>query len=203
MTSQNGTHPSPAHAAKAAAASPKPGPVKAGSAKAGSANPGPAKGEPTKAGAPALGDAGAGKTVSAILGEITWLMSQSARHKTFMIGDLEALVMPAILLRQFRLYYETPQLPPGSPVMPVTQPAAASQAPASQAPASQTPAQQVPVGVVLFARVTPETAARLDAGAPSLRPGDWNGGSTIRIIDIIAPFGGRDEMAKEFLGAGR
>ncbi|WP_375415230.1 toxin-activating lysine-acyltransferase [uncultured Bradyrhizobium sp.] len=45
------------------------------------------------------------KTVAQVLGEITWLMTQSPRHKTIPLGDLEWLVMPAILLRQFRMFY--------------------------------------------------------------------------------------------------
>ncbi|MEQ1697584.1 MAG: hypothetical protein ABL901_17255 [Hyphomicrobiaceae bacterium] len=32
---------------------------------------------------------GAAKTVSAVLGEIVWLMSQSKLHKSFFISDLE------------------------------------------------------------------------------------------------------------------
>jgi hemolysin-activating ACP:hemolysin acyltransferase len=46
-------------------------------------------------------------------------------------------------------------------------------------------------------------AARLDAGAPTLRPGDWNSGALIRIVDLIAPFGGREEMEREFREAVR
>jgi cytolysin-activating lysine-acyltransferase len=49
------------------------------------------------------------KTVSQVLGEITWLMTQSPRHKAIALGDLEWLVMPAILLRQFRLFYKGEQ----------------------------------------------------------------------------------------------
>jgi cytolysin-activating lysine-acyltransferase len=41
------------------------------------------------------------KTVAQVLGEITWLMTQSPRHKAIPLGDLEWLLMPAILLRQF------------------------------------------------------------------------------------------------------
>ena len=44
------------------------------------------------------------KTVSQVLGEITWLLSQSPLHKTLFISDLEWFVMPAILLEQFRLF---------------------------------------------------------------------------------------------------
>lgn len=49
------------------------------------------------------------KTVSQVLGEITWLMTQSPRHKAIPLGDLEWLVMPAILLQQFRIFYKGDQ----------------------------------------------------------------------------------------------
>ena len=49
------------------------------------------------------------KTVSQVLGEITWLMTQSPRHKAIPLGDLEWLVMPAILLKQFRIFYKGEQ----------------------------------------------------------------------------------------------
>src|SRR6201995_51661 len=49
------------------------------------------------------------KTVSQVFGEITWLMTQSPRHKAIPLGDLEWLLMPAILLRQFRIFYKGEQ----------------------------------------------------------------------------------------------
>lgn len=49
------------------------------------------------------------KTVSQVLGEITWPMTQSPRHKAVPLGDLEWLVMPAILLQQFRIFYKGEQ----------------------------------------------------------------------------------------------
>ena len=49
------------------------------------------------------------KTVAQVLGEITWLMTQSPRHKAIPLGDLEWLLMPAILLRQFRIFYKGEQ----------------------------------------------------------------------------------------------
>jgi cytolysin-activating lysine-acyltransferase len=52
------------------------------------------------------------KTVSHMLGEITWLMSQSPLHKQLFIGDLEWFAMPAILCEQFRVFYG-PQNPAG------------------------------------------------------------------------------------------
>jgi cytolysin-activating lysine-acyltransferase len=61
----------------------------------------PAAGDPFKHAAPE----GHAKTVSAVLGEIVWLMSQSPLHKQFFISDLEWFVMTPILQQQFRLFY--------------------------------------------------------------------------------------------------
>src|SRR3984885_7504416 len=49
------------------------------------------------------------KTVAQVLGEIAWLMTQSPRHKAISLGDLEWLLMPAILLRQFKIFYSGEQ----------------------------------------------------------------------------------------------
>ncbi|TAN58208.1 MAG: toxin-activating lysine-acyltransferase [Rhodospirillales bacterium] len=38
-----------------------------------------------------------------ILGDAVWLMSQSPTHKHLFVADLEWLVMPPVMLRQFRL----------------------------------------------------------------------------------------------------
>src|SRR5262245_65693577 len=50
--------------------------------------------------------AGAAKKMSEVLGEIVWLMSQSALHKQFFISDLEWLAMTPVVLGQFRLFYD-------------------------------------------------------------------------------------------------
>ncbi|WP_422362891.1 toxin-activating lysine-acyltransferase [Pyruvatibacter mobilis] len=43
-------------------------------------------------------------TVSEVFGQTTWLMTQSRGHRNMFISDLEWMVMPPILLRQFRLF---------------------------------------------------------------------------------------------------
>ncbi|MFN3231365.1 MAG: toxin-activating lysine-acyltransferase [Alphaproteobacteria bacterium] len=43
-------------------------------------------------------------TVASTLGEIVWLMSQSPTHKHFAISDLEWMIMPPVLLRQFKIF---------------------------------------------------------------------------------------------------
>jgi cytolysin-activating lysine-acyltransferase len=98
--------------------------------------------------------------VAQVLGEITWLMTQSPRHKPVPIGDLEWLLMPAILLRQFRIFYQGEQ----------------------------------PVGVALWALADDLVARRIDAGDTRLAAVEWKSGINMRIIDIIAPFGGEAEM---------
>jgi cytolysin-activating lysine-acyltransferase len=97
------------------------------------------------------------KTVAQVLGEITWLMTQSPRHKVIPIGDLEWLLMPAILLRQFRIFYKGEQ----------------------------------PVGVALWALADDLVARRIDAGDRRLAAVEWKSGVNMRIIDIVAPFGGK------------
>jgi len=47
----------------------------------------------------------AGKTVAEILGEIVWLMTQDPAGREMKVAEIEALVMPAILMRQFKIEY--------------------------------------------------------------------------------------------------
>ena len=103
------------------------------------------------------------KTVAQVLGEIAWLMTQSPRHKAIPLGDLQWLVMPAILLRQFRLFYKGEQ----------------------------------PVGVVLWALADELVAGRIDGGDNRLAAAEWKSGSNMRIINVIAPFGGEAEMREQ------
>ncbi len=100
------------------------------------------------------------KTVSQVLGEITWLMTQSPRHKAIPLGDLEWLLMPAILLRQFRIFYKGEQ----------------------------------PVGVAVWALADDLVAKRIDAGDNRLSAVEWKSGSTMRIVELVAPFGGEAEI---------
>jgi cytolysin-activating lysine-acyltransferase len=103
------------------------------------------------------------KTVAQVLGEVTWLMTQSPRHKAIPLGDLEWLVMPAILLRQFRIFYKGEQ----------------------------------PVGVALWALADELVARRIDSGDTRLTAVEWKSGTDMRIIDIVAPFGGEAEMREQ------
>ena len=45
------------------------------------------------------------KTIASVLGEIVWLLTQSPLHKHLALSDLEWMVMPPILLNQYRIFY--------------------------------------------------------------------------------------------------
>ena len=98
-------------------------------------------------------------TVSHMLGEVTWLLSQSPTHKHFAIGDLEWLVMPAILLEQFRVFHG-PKQPLGFALW-----ASFSEE------AEKRFKEQVAAG----------RGARL-------RPDDWRSGDRLWLIELVAPF---------------
>lgn len=100
------------------------------------------------------------KTVSQMLGEITWLLTQSPVHRQLFLSDLEWFVMPALLLEQYRIFYGPDR----------------------------------PVGVAFFATVGEEAEARLEGGAAKLRPDEWKSGDRPWLIELVAPFGGQDEM---------
>ena len=53
------------------------------------------------------------------------------------------------------------------------------------------------MGLVLWGRVSDEVAARLEAGTTKLRPQDWKSGDKLYAVEVIAPFGGAEEMIKD------
>lgn len=53
---------------------------------------------------PSSGPAPRAPTISHLLGEMTWLLSQSLMHKALRISDLEWLIMPALIHRQFYIF---------------------------------------------------------------------------------------------------
>ena len=54
-----------------------------------------------------------------------------------------------------------------------------------------------PIGVVLWATVSEEVEANLMAGTTKLRPQDWKSGIKLWVVEVIAPFGGAEEMVKD------
>lgn len=58
-------------------------------------------------------------------------------------------------------------------------------------------AKDRPMGVVLWAYVNDEVEARLKEGVTKLRPQDWKSGDKLWAVEVIAPFGGAEEMIKD------
>src|SRR5687768_9564439 len=99
-----------------------------------------------------------GPTVSHLLGEMTWLLSQSPLHRALAIGDLEWLIMPPLIHRQFYIFRDGDK-PIGL---------------ALWAKCNKEAEAKLDRGMV-------EPANRL-----SLE--EWTSGDTIWLVDLIAPF---------------
>ena len=97
-------------------------------------------------------------TVSHLLGEMTWLLSQSPLHKVFAIGDLEWLVMPALIHEQFYLFRDGDK-PVGL---------------ALWAKCNETAEKKLQNGMI-----EPENRLTLE---------EWTSGDRIWLVDLIAPF---------------
>jgi cytolysin-activating lysine-acyltransferase len=140
---------------------------------------------PANPGKPTQPSSVATPTVPAVFGEIAWLMTQSTLHKSMFLSDLEWLVMPPLMLGQFRLFHGPDPLKAGN---------------------------QRPIGCIFWALAVPEVAERLATGIARMRPTDWrpvglagvgdtaaqNTDATIWIVDCLAPFGGADQMIQDF-----
>ena len=107
-------------------------------------------------------------TVSHVLGELTWVLSQSPAHKHFAIGDLEWLVMPAILLEQFRVFH-----------------------------GDKHPLGFALWAYLSEEAETRMTTAVASGGGARLRPGDWKSGDRLWLIELVAPFATPDNKLTE------
>lgn len=117
-------------------------------------------------------------TVSHMLGELVWLLTQSPTHKHFALADLEWMIMPPLVLEQYR-GFRGPR--PGAGL---------------QDPAGADAAQQ-PLGYALWALLSPEAEAKLMAGHTRLRPDEWRTGDRLWLIDLVAPFATPDNKHVE------
>lgn len=108
-------------------------------------------------------------TVSHMLGEMTWLLSQSLLHRAFAIGDLEWLVMPALLNEQFYLFRDG-----GQPI------GLALWAKTTQAGESK----------LQRGMIDPENRLTLE---------EWSTGDRWWLVDLIAPFATADNRHREIM----
>ena len=105
------------------------------------------------------------KTISNVIGEITWLMTQSTSHKYFFISDLDWMIMPPVSLGQFRIFH----------------------------------GEKFPVGVAFWAYVDDNIGERIQKGITRMRPGDWNSGQNLWLVDLISPFGSTQKMLDDLV----
>ncbi len=108
-------------------------------------------------------------TVSHFLGEMTWLLTQSALHRALSIGDLEWLVMPALIHQQFYLFRDGQQ-PVGLAMWAKCGPSA--------------------VKKLQDGMIEPQNRLTLE---------EWTNGDQIWLIDLIAPFANSENRQREIM----
>lgn len=54
-----------------------------------------------------------------------------------------------------------------------------------------------PIGVVLWALADDDVAARLADGTTKMRPQDWQSRDQPWVVEVIAPFGGAEELIQD------
>lgn len=110
-------------------------------------------------------------TVSHILGEMTWLLTQSPLHRALSIGDLEWLVMPALLHEQFYIFRDGDR-PVGLALWAKCGPEA--------------------VKKLQRGMIEPENRLTLE---------EWADGDQIWLVDLIAPFATAENRHREIMMA--
>lgn len=108
-------------------------------------------------------------TVSHMLGEMTWLLTQSPMHRTLAIGDLEWLVMPALIHRQFYVFRDGDK-PVGLALWAKCRPEAEAK--------------------LERGMIEPENRLSLE---------EWVSGDTIWLVDLIAPFADEANRQREIM----
>ncbi len=110
-----------------------------------------------------------GVTISHLLGEMTWLLSQSPLHRHFAIGDLEWLVMPPLIHQQFYIFRDGDR-PVGLALWAKCRPEAEA---------------KLDKGMI-----EPENRLTLE---------EWNNGPQIWLVDLVAPFADQQNKHREIM----
>ena len=112
---------------------------------------------------------GSAPTVSHILGEMAWLLTQSPLHRAMQIGDIEWLCMPALLKRQFYLFRDG-ERPVGLALW-------AKCGPEAEAKLDR-------------GMIEPENRLTLE---------EWDSGERVWLVDLIAPFASNENRQREIM----
>lgn len=108
-------------------------------------------------------------TISHLLGEMTWLLTQSPLHKAMTIGDIEWLIMPALVHLQFYIFRDGDR-PIGL---------------ALWAKCNATAEGKLQRGMI-----EPENRLTLE---------EWQSGDRIWLVDLIAPFADIENRHRELM----
>ncbi len=105
------------------------------------------------------------KTMSKLplLGTVSWLMLAGAATRHTLLSDLEWRVMPALMLRQAKIYLRA----------------------------------ETPVAFASWAYLSPQVAQRFRQPPHRLAPAEWNSGEQVWLVDLLAPFGGSQDVLKD------
>ena len=56
--------------------------------------------------------------------------------------------------------------------------------------------KKVPVAFASWAFISEEVEQRLTSGVNKIKPGEWNSGDRLWLIDLVAPFGGAEDILR-------
>ncbi|MDB5469059.1 MAG: toxin-activating protein [Caulobacter sp.] len=120
---------------------------------------------------------GTPKTVAEAIGQIVWLLTQSPLHRELKLKAIETTFMPAVVHEQFRIFRFGP-LPGLENADPASFGAIGM---------SKEGLEQLPLGVAIWAYLSPEAEAKVEAGQP-LELADWKSGDRLWLLELISPF---------------
>lgn len=120
---------------------------------------------------------GVPRTVAEALGQVVWLLSQSAIHRELKIKDMEWSFFPPILFEQFRVFRFGPL--PGSENL--------DQAQFAKLGLTKEGLEQMPLGVAIWAKLSEQAEAKLERGE-KLTAEEWRSGERVWLVELISPF---------------
>lgn len=113
-------------------------------------------------------------SVAEAFGQVVWLLSQSPVYRRLAVQDVEAAFLPPIVAGQVRIF----RLGEG---------ALANLGADRDGLPNSAGLEKTPLAVAVWARVSAEGEARLQAGE-ALRPDDWTGGQRLWLVELVSPF---------------